>query len=160
MMHGHEKSDPAIVAVKPTNKAERSAAELVERRAGTKGNAGQQSTRRTQSRVSVTQDVGSHTATLLPSLPEVGAVCGKAARTDLCGGREVTRVPTAKRDARAILLRCSDDRFGSKAASCLTDRISAFANALNRLRDSCEVRPGLSIIPRGEIVGSGGTRLS
>src|SRR5262249_41742250 len=24
--------------------------------------------------------------------PEVGAVCGKAARTDLCGGREVTRV--------------------------------------------------------------------
>ena len=41
MMHGHEKSDPAIVAVKPTNKAERSAAELVEPRAGTKGNAGQ-----------------------------------------------------------------------------------------------------------------------
>jgi hypothetical protein len=27
MMHGHEKSDPAIVAVKPTNKAEHSAAE-------------------------------------------------------------------------------------------------------------------------------------
>ena len=39
MMYGHEKSDHAIVAVKPTNKAERSAAELVERRAGTKGNA-------------------------------------------------------------------------------------------------------------------------
>src|SRR6476660_402872 len=32
---------------------------------------------------------------VLPSRPEVGAVCGKAARTDLCGGREVTRVPTA-----------------------------------------------------------------
>jgi RNA-directed DNA polymerase len=55
MMHGHEKSDPAIVAVKPANKAERSAAELVERRAGTKGNASQQSTCRTQSRVSVSQ---------------------------------------------------------------------------------------------------------
>jgi len=55
MMHGHEKSDLAIVAVKLTNKAEQSAAELVERRAGTKGNAGQQSTRRTQSRVSVSQ---------------------------------------------------------------------------------------------------------
>ena len=55
MMYDHEKSDPAIVAVKPTNKAERSAAELVEPRAGTKGNAGQQSTRRTQSRVSVSQ---------------------------------------------------------------------------------------------------------
>jgi len=34
MMHGLEKSDPAIVAGKPTNKAERSAAELVERRGG------------------------------------------------------------------------------------------------------------------------------
>ena len=37
MMYGHEKSDHAVVAVKPTNKAERSAAELVEQRAGTKG---------------------------------------------------------------------------------------------------------------------------
>jgi len=55
MMHGHEKSDPAIVAGKPANKAERSAAELVERRAGTKGNAVWQSTRRTQSRISVSQ---------------------------------------------------------------------------------------------------------
>src|SRR5207342_99511 len=55
MMNGPEKSDPAIVAGKPTNKAEQFAAELVERRAGTEGNAGQQSTRRTQSRVSVSQ---------------------------------------------------------------------------------------------------------
>jgi RNA-directed DNA polymerase len=55
MMHGHEKSDLAIVAAKPMNKAEQSAAEPVERRAGTKGNAGQQSTYRTQSRISVTQ---------------------------------------------------------------------------------------------------------
>src|SRR4249920_2230153 len=55
MMYGREKSDSAIVAVKPTNKAERSAAEPVEPRAETKGNAGQQSTRRTQSRISVSQ---------------------------------------------------------------------------------------------------------
>src|SRR6266545_3173884 len=48
MMHGHEKSDLAIVAGKLANKAEQSAAELVERRAGTKGNASQQSTHRTQ----------------------------------------------------------------------------------------------------------------
>jgi RNA-directed DNA polymerase len=51
MMNGPEKSDPAIVAVKPANKADQPsagelyAAEPVERRAGTKGNAGQQSTR-------------------------------------------------------------------------------------------------------------------
>src|SRR6266542_6628362 len=55
MMHGHEKSDDAIVAVKPTNKAERSAAEPVERRAEAKGNAGQQSTHRAQYRVRVAQ---------------------------------------------------------------------------------------------------------
>ena len=55
MMHGRGKSDAAIVAGKPANKAERSAAEPVERRAETKGNASQQSTRRTQSRASVSQ---------------------------------------------------------------------------------------------------------
>ena len=65
MMHGHEKSDFAIVAVKPTNKAEHpaaeqsaaepSAAEPVEPRAETKGNAGQQSTCGTQGQVSVSQ---------------------------------------------------------------------------------------------------------
>src|SRR3989475_7332937 len=55
MMHGPEKSDPAIVAMKPANKAEQSAAESVERRAGTKGNADQQSTYRTQSRANVSQ---------------------------------------------------------------------------------------------------------
>src|SRR2546427_1782820 len=65
MMHGHEKSGSVIVAVKPANKAEHpaaeqaaaepTAAELVEPRTETKGNADQQSTRRTQSRVSVSQ---------------------------------------------------------------------------------------------------------
>ena len=55
MMHGRGKSDSAIVAVKPTNKAERSAAEPVEQRAETKGNANQQSACRTQSRISVSQ---------------------------------------------------------------------------------------------------------
>ena len=42
----------------------------------------------------------------LLSRPEAGAVCGKATRTDLGGGREVTRVPTAKRRNRK-LLHCS-----------------------------------------------------
>ena len=65
MMHGHEKSDSAIVAVKPTNKAEHSAAEQstaelfaaepVEPRAETKRNAGQQSTCGTQGQISVSQ---------------------------------------------------------------------------------------------------------
>jgi RNA-directed DNA polymerase len=65
MMHGHGKSDSVIVAMKPTNKVahpaaeqsvvESAAAEPVEPRTGTKGNAGQQSTRRAQSRISVSQ---------------------------------------------------------------------------------------------------------
>jgi hypothetical protein len=91
MMHGHEKSDLAIVAGKPTNNAERSAAELVERRAGTKGNAGQQSTRRTQSRISVSQALERIRQVACRHTPEVGAVCGKAARTVLCGGRAMKR---------------------------------------------------------------------
>ena len=67
MMHGREKSDLAIVAIKPANKAcpraghrpdpwaGRPAAELVERRAGAEGNAEQQRTRRAQDRESVSQ---------------------------------------------------------------------------------------------------------
>ena len=55
MMHGREKSDPAIVAMKPANKVALAAAELVEPRAGAEGNAGQQNTRRTQTRARVTQ---------------------------------------------------------------------------------------------------------
>ena len=65
MMHGRGKSDSAIVAVKPANKADRptaeqsvvetAAAEPVEQRVGTKGNANQQSTHRAQSRASVSQ---------------------------------------------------------------------------------------------------------
>ena len=55
MMHGHEESDLAIVAVKPMNKAERFATESAEPRAGTKGNADQQSTCRAQNRISVEQ---------------------------------------------------------------------------------------------------------
>ena len=53
MMHGHEKSDSAIVATKPPNKAGRPAAEAVERRAEAKENANRCRTCRTQGRESV-----------------------------------------------------------------------------------------------------------
>jgi group II intron reverse transcriptase/maturase len=58
MMHEREESDSVVVAVKPTNKAEKSVAEPVEPRTGTKGNADQQSTRRAQDRASVSQALG------------------------------------------------------------------------------------------------------
>ncbi len=54
-MHGHEKSHSAIVAKKLLNKTGKPAAEAVERKAGTKGNTGQQRTRRAQIRESVSQ---------------------------------------------------------------------------------------------------------
>jgi hypothetical protein len=55
MTHGHEKSDLAIVATKPTNKAGQLAAESVEPRAGAEGNASWQSTHRAQYRERVSQ---------------------------------------------------------------------------------------------------------
>src|SRR4030088_1975212 len=94
MMHEREKSDPAVVAMKPTNKAERSVAEPVEPRARAKGNANRQSTYRAQYRASESQALERIRQGRRHS-PEVGAVCGKAARTDLCGGRSAMGVPTA-----------------------------------------------------------------
>ncbi|SCC94512.1 hypothetical protein THIX_60570 [Thiomonas sp. X19] len=55
MMNRWEKSDLAIVATKPANKAGRPAAEWAEPRAGAEGNTGHSHTRRTQSRGSVSQ---------------------------------------------------------------------------------------------------------
>ena len=64
MMHGHEKSDLVIVAMKPANKAKEptaeasagaNAAESVERRAGAKGNTHQQSTHWTLSQARVSK---------------------------------------------------------------------------------------------------------
>jgi hypothetical protein len=103
MMHGGGKSDFAIVAMKPANKVapaaeqsaeESAAAESVERRAGTKGNADQQITHWTQRQARVSQ-VLARMRQALPFGPEVGAVCGKAASTDPCRGRSAMSVPTA-----------------------------------------------------------------
>src|SRR6516162_6605231 len=94
MMHGRGKSDPGIVAVKPANNAEQSAAELVEPRTGTKGNADQQSTRRAQYRESVSQALG-RIRQVSPSSNRGRSRMHKGARPDLCGGRGATRVPTA-----------------------------------------------------------------
>ncbi len=99
MMHGPEKSDSAIRTRKPANKAGRPAAERVEQRAGTKGNAGQPGTQRTQGRASGSQWLDrvrqvAGTGFYRPA-PAVGAVCSNRARTDLCGGCPVTGIPTA-----------------------------------------------------------------
>src|SRR3954471_12752830 len=58
MMHEPEKSDSAIVATKPANKAGQPVTELVERRAETGRNSDQQSTCRAQNRESVSPALG------------------------------------------------------------------------------------------------------
>ena len=80
MTHGRGESDPAIVAAKPANKAERSAEELLEPRAGTEGNASQQSTCRAQNRVSVS-----------PALERIRKV---ASPSDTQGGSRMPKMGT------------------------------------------------------------------
>jgi hypothetical protein len=88
MMHG--RSDSAIVAVKPTSKAERPAAELVEPRAETKGSAVQQSTHRTLSRDSVTQALERIRQAIAEAFQGSRSASLQAYRTsDLSPGREM-----------------------------------------------------------------------
>src|ERR1700693_6086394 len=101
MMHGRGKSDEAIVAVTPANKAERSI------RCGVGGAKGRGQGKCVSARHGPDTELGNrdtgagaHTSgrwlnQRLGVIPEVGAVCGKAARPDLCGGRGEILVPTA-----------------------------------------------------------------
>src|ERR1700747_3013004 len=113
MMHGHEKTEPAIVVMKPANKAEgpsaarpaeeKHAAESVERRAGTKGNADQQSTHRTQRRHRVAQALecirkvaSTHFAVTHPRWePDAGK---PHVRICAGGARQLASLPLQRRD--------------------------------------------------------------
>src|SRR5262249_53583869 len=88
---------PANKANEPTAEASTgaNAAEPVERRAGAKGHAHQQKHALDSEPGSRVTGAGAYTASNCRHTPEVGAVCGKAARTVLCGGRDENRVPTA-----------------------------------------------------------------
>ena len=143
MMHGREKSDSAIVAGKPTNKAERSAAEPVERRAETKGNADQQRTRRTQRRISVSKML----ARIRQHIVAVDTQGGKAARTDLCGGCEVTRIPTATNLHVACCMHSRDVQHHGSPSIVPTC-------PLTRPTNNMPVRP----LPRFAPAGSSGSR--
>ena len=76
MMHGREKSDPAVVAMKPAKSAAQAAGELVERRAGAKGKAEQVArTGHRAGHACISNLLGLRHAYTLPSSPEVGARC-------------------------------------------------------------------------------------
>ena len=97
MMHGREKSRSAIVAVKPTNKVVRPAAEQsavkpvaaepVEPRAEAEGNAGQQSTHRAQYRVRVA-GAGLRTASICRRDPRWEPYAGKLHVRNCAGGTQ------------------------------------------------------------------------
>lgn len=99
MMNGPEKSDSAILAMKPANKAGAPAAEWAERRAGTKGNAGHRTRDGLRAAVACHRGLGPCTGRCAqrcsPSSPKVGAECANRACSDLSGGRPVMGVPTA-----------------------------------------------------------------
>ena len=97
MMYGRGKSSPVIVAGKPANKAQPetvTAAESAERRTGAKGNADQLNTCWTQSRISVTQGVGSHTAASCRQYPRWEPYAGKP-HVRICAGgaRQLASLP-------------------------------------------------------------------
>src|SRR5437764_8300815 len=95
MMHGHEKSDLAIVALKPANKAEQSAAESVERRTGTKGNADRQSTHWTQRQARVSQALDRIRHVFAVTHPRWSRMRESRPYGSVRGARDETRVPTA-----------------------------------------------------------------
>ena len=87
-MHGGEKSDPAIVAMNPTNKADRPAAEPGEPRVGAEGNAPQYSTRRTPRRVSVTHALERIRRTFAVTHPRWEPYAGKPLVRICAGGAQ------------------------------------------------------------------------
>ena len=82
MMHEREKSGPAVVAVKPVNNAERSAAESGEPRAGAEGNASQHSTDRARNRATVSQGLERIRQVASPSRTQGGS---RMRESRLCG---------------------------------------------------------------------------
>ena len=95
--HGLEKSDPSIVAMEVGDKTEHPLRSRwsEERDQGECEPATHAPDSESEQRVT---GAGTHTEkcrTLCRHTPEVGAVCGKAARTVLCGGRSAMSVPTA-----------------------------------------------------------------
>ena len=100
MMHGREKSDLVIVAMKPANKARKAHRGGVcgGGRSGVGGAKGGGQGEYAPAKHALGSEPGSrvigagaYTATWCRHTPEAGAVCGKAARTDLGGGRAMKR---------------------------------------------------------------------
>jgi hypothetical protein len=112
MMHGRGKSSSVIVAGKPANKAQPktvTAAESVEQRAGTKGNANQPATNRTQRRAHVASALASirQAAMLDCQYPRWEPYAGKLqVRVCAGGARQLASLPR-----QVPLLRCESPQM-------------------------------------------------
>ena len=104
MMYGPEKSDFVVVAGKPTNKAERFAAELAEPRTGTKGNADQLSTCWNQSQARVSQALERIRQAVAVTHPRWEPYAGKP-HVRICAGgaRQLASLPLKRREFIAVL---------------------------------------------------------
>src|SRR5262249_38994517 len=114
MMHGHEKPDLVIVALKP---AEQSEGSLLRRRLRGRSQRcrwsegrGPRGIRTSKARTGLRTRLACHRrwsiyGNLRRHIPEAGAVCGKAARTDLGGGRAMKRtsLPLQRREFITLL---------------------------------------------------------
>ena len=127
MMHGHEKSDLVIVAMKPANKAKKApcgggcgavAAVSVERRAGAKGNTHQQSTYWAQDQARVSKAL-ERIRQLVPSNTRGGSRM-RESRTygSGRGACDETHVPTATtpRVHHAVRRRSGMAAYGARTA--------------------------------------------
>ena len=102
--HALEESDRAILSMNQANKEERSSAEPGEKRARAKENIVQSDTSPTQrGEVSVPKIARCASSSIARQSSKVGAVCGSAARTVLCGGRSVMIVPTATLEKLSVV---------------------------------------------------------
>jgi hypothetical protein len=136
-MHGHEKSDLVVVAVKPANKAKKAPCGGVlwgwSQRCRWSEGRGPRGIRTSKARTGLRTRLACHRrwsvyGNLCRHTPEAGAVCGKAARTDLGGGRAMKRtsLPLLRRREFMTLV------GKAVASSAVWLRRSASASACSR----------------------------
>src|SRR5262249_51775197 len=136
MTYGCGKSDSAILAGKPTNKAEQSAAVSVERRAGAKGNTHQQSTYWTQSQGRVSKAL-ERIRRLVP-LPTRGRSRMRESRTygSGRGACDEKHVPTATKGGEGGRPENSPSQILTSGSGC-----HRAAQRLGTAAEHCEARP-------------------
>jgi hypothetical protein len=100
-------------------------------------------------------DTASSERTLRRQIPEVGAGCGKSARTVLCGARAVRRVPTA-----ILIDVCTTSRSLQPEQDCARHGLAFFIALIRRSRASISARISASAFSARPSRVRGGTLTS